>query len=141
MTNRQYFEQAILLDQRINSYQQELDQLRTMATGISSPVYGGGRVQTPSAHEAPFVKYVDRFIAFEEKINAEIDALYALKIEMEEVINELPTKEEQLVLRYRYICNMTWKEVGARLNVDQRTAQRWNEMALAHAVQPCNKHH
>ena len=140
MTNRQYFEQAIFLNQRIDSYQQELDQLRSTATSISSPIYGGGRVQTPSAHEAPFVKYVDRLVAFEEKINAEIDALYALKIEMEEVINELQSKEEQLVLRYRYICNMTWKEVGARLNVDQRTAQRWNELALAHAVQPSNKH-
>lgn len=138
MTNREYFEQALLLDQRINSYMRELEQLRAMTMSISSPIFGN-RVQTPASHEARFVRDVERFMAFEEKINAEIDALYSLKMEISGVIDNLPSQEEQLVLRYRYLCNMTWKEIGAHLNVDPRTAQRWHEVALTHAVQP-NRH-
>ena len=139
MTSKEYFEQAILLNQKINSYQHELDQLRAMTMSISSPIFGA-KVQTPAAHEARFVRDVERFMAFEERINAEIDALYDLKTEMEEVINALASDKEQLVLRYRYICNMTWKEIGVHLDVDLRTAQRWHELALAHVVIPkCNK--
>lgn len=140
MTSRQYFEQAIHLNEKINSYQQELDRLRSMTMSISSPIFGA-KVQTPAAHEARFVRDVERFLAFEEKINAEIDALYDLKTEMEGVISALVSDKEQLVLRYRYLCNMTWKEIGAHLDIDLRTAQRWHESALAHVVIPNNSKH
>ena len=38
--------------------------------------------------------------------------------------------DEQLVLRYRYIHNCTWEQIGNELNADARTIRRWHKDAL-----------
>ena len=135
MTNKEYFQQAVWLDRKIDSYIREAERLREMTMGISSPRLGD-KVQTSRPHEARFVGGIEKILALEEKINSEIDALVALKEEMRGVIDALPTYEEQAVLRCRYLCNMKWDDVAAELDANPRTVRRWHDAALAHAIQP-----
>ncbi len=135
MTNREYFEQAIRLDQKINTYIREAEQLREMAASVTSPSLGD-RVQTSQRTEAPFVRWVDKVMEMEEKINREIDALVDLKAEIGAVIDTLPDEKEQMVMRYRYLCNMNWENIAAEIGVNPRTVRRWHGSALEHAVQP-----
>ena len=135
MTNKEYLRQAYRLDQKINSDIEEVARLREMASSISSPVLGD-KVQTSRNGNAPFVRSVEKILLLEEKINREIDTLVDLKEQMREVIAAVPDTDERMVLRYRYIHNLTWEQIGNELNADARTIRRWHGSALVHVVLP-----
>ena len=41
-----------------------------------------------------------------------------------------------MVLRYRYIHNMTWEKIGDVLLADRTTVYRWHNTAIRHVVLP-----
>ena len=135
MTNKEYLRQAYRLDQKINSDIEEVARLREMATSISSPVMGD-KVQTSRNGDAPFVRSIEKILTLEEKIDQEIDLLVDLKSQMRDVIAAVPDTDERMVLRYRYIHNLTWERIGNELNADARTIRRWHGSALVNGVLP-----
>lgn len=137
MTPKEYLKQAYRLDHRINSDIAELDRLREMSTSISSPSLGE-KVQTNRNTDAPFVKCLERIYSLEEKINEEIDLLVNLKEEIRSVIDMVSNTDERMVLRYRYIHNYTWEQIGDVLGADSRTVRRWHGQALGHVTLPEN---
>jgi DNA-directed RNA polymerase sigma subunit (sigma70/sigma32) len=74
----------------------------------------------------------------EAKINEEIDKLVDLKEEIRGVIEAVFDKDEQTVLRFRYIHNYTWEQIGDAMKADARTVRRWHDKALSHVVVPEN---
>lgn len=137
MTPKEYLKQAYRLDHRINSDIAELGRLREMSTRISSPSLGE-KVQTNRNTDAPFVKCLERIYSLEEKINEEIDLLVNLKEEIRSVIDMVSNTDERMVLRYRYIHNYTWEQIGDVLGADSRTVRRWHGQALGHVTLPEN---
>ena len=137
MTPKEYLKQAYRLDHRINSDSAELGRLREMSTSISSPSLGE-KVQTNRNTDAPFVKCLERIYSLEEKINEEIDLLVNLKEEIRSVIDMVSNTDERMVLRYRYIHNYTWEQIGDVLGADSRTVRRWHGQALGHVTLPEN---
>ena len=137
MTPKEYLKQAYRLDHRINSDIAELGRLREMSTSISSPSLGE-KVQTNRNTDAPFVKCLERIYSLEEKINEEIVLLVNLKEEIRSVIDMVSNTDERMVLRYRYIHNYTWEQIGDVLGADSRTVRRWHGQALGHVTLPEN---
>lgn len=137
MTAKEYLRQAYRLDNRIDSHIKELGRLREMAYSISSPSLGE-RVQTTKSGQAPFVRNIEKIMEQEQKIDEEIDMLVDLKAQMRDVIKEVEEVDEQLVLRYRYIHNMTWDEISDELSADNSTVRRWHGQALLHVELPEN---
>ena len=137
MTAKEYLSQAYRLDQRINSNLEEVARLREMAASISSPNWGE-RVETSRSPDPPFVRCVMRMMELEEVINRETDMLVTLKKQIRTVIEAVPNMDEQMVLRYRYIHNCTWEQIGDEMNADPRTVRRWHGEALKHVKVPEN---
>ena len=137
MTNKEYLHQAYRLDHKINSDIEELNRLRQMAVSISTPQLGE-RVQTSRSAEAPFVRSVEKMMLLEQRIDSEIDTLVDLKEQIRGVISEVQDTDEQMVLRYRYIHNMTWEEIGDKLHANKSTVRRWHSTALTHVILPEN---
>lgn len=137
MTVKEYFYQAYRLDQRINSNLEEVTALREMSLSVSSPLLTE-RVQSSRKRDAPFVRCIEKIIDLEEKINKEIDLLVELKKEMRGVISTVEDTDERLVLKYRYIHNYTWEQIGNELHADSRTVRRWHGSALQHVRLPEN---
>lgn len=137
MTVKEYFYQAYRLDQRINSNLEEVTVLREMSSSVSSPLLTE-RVQTSRKRDAPFVRCIEKIIDLEEKINKEIDLLVELKKEIRGVISTVEDTDERLVLKYRYIHNYTWEQIGNELHADSRTVRRWHGSALQHVRLPEN---
>ena len=135
MNAKEYLRQAYRLDQRINSNIEEVSRLQEMATSVSSPTLGE-RVQTSRSTDAPFVKCLEKIMMLEEKINKETDLLVSLKEQMRDIINLVEDTDERMVLRYRYIHNLTWEQIGLELNADARTIRRWHGTALTHVKLP-----
>ncbi len=137
MTPKEYLRQAYRLDQKINSDLEEVTALREMANSVSSPQFGE-RVQTSRKGDAPFVRCLEKIIELEEKINKEIDLLVELKKEIRTVITTVEDTDERMVLKYRYVHNYTWEQIGNELHADARTVRRWHGRALQHVILPEN---
>lgn len=137
MTPKEYLRQAYRLDQKINSDLEEVTALREMASSVSSPQFGE-RVQTSRKGDAPFVRCLEKIIALEEKINKEIDLFVELKKEIRTVITTVEDTDERMVLKYRYVHNYTWEQIGNELHADARTVRRWHGRALQHVILPEN---
>ena len=137
MTAKEYLRQAYRLDQKINSDLEEVAALREMASSVSSPQLSE-RVQTSRKGDAPFVRCLEKIIELEDKINKEIDLLVELKKEIRTVITTVEDTDERLVLKYRYVHNYTWEQIGNELHADARTVRRWHGKALLHVVLPEN---
>ena len=135
MTAREYLRKAIRLDARIDSDIEEAARLREMATSLQSP---GFEEHYGSNHptEAPFARHVERLIDLERHINTEIDALVELKEEVRHVIDMVDDPNERMVLRYRYILNHTWDQIGEAMHASERTVRRWHGMGLRHIKVP-----
>ena len=129
MTAKEYLSQAYRLDQRSNSNIEEISRLREMVCSISSPSWEEN-VQTSRHTDAPFVRCLEKIMDLEKVVNGEIDTLVDLKRQIRTTIERVPNTDEQLVLRYRYIHNCTWEQIGNELNADARTIRRWHGDAL-----------
>lgn len=116
----------------------EVVRLRELATSVSSLRYDREYVQTTRSIEAPFVKALIRVMDLEAKINMEITLLISLKEQILDVISKLESMDEQMILRYRYMSNMTWEDIGKELHAGVRTVIRWHGNALEHLVFPEN---
>ena len=137
MKVKEYLHQAYRLDKRIQSNIEEMERLRELSTSVSSPSWGE-RIQTQRHTDALFVRYLERIEELQIKINDEVDNLIALKAEIRDVINKVMDIDERLVLRYRYVHNFTWEQIGDELNADKSTIRRWHGNALNHVIVPEN---
>ena len=135
---KEYLQQAIYLDDRINSHIREKEELRSMATSLSSPQMKEDVVQTSRSGEAPYVRSLEKMWEMEEQINTEIDKLVDLKRQIHEVISRVGNINEQMVLRYKYINNYTWRQIGAIMCKDRATVVRWRDNALGKVKVPEN---
>lgn len=137
MTAKEYLKQAYRLDQKINSDIAEAARLREMASSVGTP--GFEEHYNPNRPtEAPFARSLEKVWEMEQKINGEIDRLVDLKAQIKSVIDALPNADERMVLTYRYIHNMTWTQIGARLYAGPSTVRRWHDSALLHVCLPEN---
>lgn len=138
MNKKEYLRQAYLLDKRIKADMDEVVRLRELATSVSSLRYDREYVQATRSIEAPFVKALIKVMDLEAKINVEITRLISLKEQILDVISKLESVDEQMILRYRYMSNMTWEDIGKELHAGVRTVIRWHGNALEHLVFPEN---
>ena len=137
MTIKDYLKQAYKLDQRIDSHLEELARLREVAFGLSSPRYGD-KVQTSMDGNAPFVTQIESIIRYEDRINAEIDTLVALKEQIHETVAAVGNPRDEIMLRSRYIDGKTWEQIAASFRVDVSTVYHWHREALRHLKMPDN---
>ena len=137
MTAKEYLRQAYRLDQKISSDLEEVASLREMSASVSSPQLTE-RVQTSKNTDAPFVRALEKIMDLEERINKEIELLMELKKEIRVVITTVEDTDERMVLKYRYVHNYTWEQIGNELHADARTVRRWHGKALQHVIMPDN---
>ena len=137
MTVKEYLGQAYLLNQRIKSDTIELEELRIMAQTISSPGFEEHYNATKNT-DAPYIMTLEKMSDMEGKILKEMKLLLELKEQIREIISQVEKPEHQMVLKYRYIHNLSWTKIGDKLCADRRTVQRWHKQALAKIVLPEN---
>lgn len=78
---------------------------------------------TPTLSDLPKMKgyndtlaeNVGKMIELQNIINKNLNKLYGLKVEIETLINKLPTREQYLV-RARYLENKTWEQICVDMN-------------------------
>ena len=135
MTAKEYLNQARHLDALINCRLREIDYWRDLSSSVSGsnfePHYNPNK---PT--EAPFVRCLEKIDAIQRDVAGKIAYLVRLKGEINTAIDALEMRDEQLVLRYRYLDDCTWEEISRMLNVSLRTVHRIHGSALLHFSVP-----
>lgn len=88
--------------------------------------------------DAPYIHTLEKIFDMESKILEEMNLLMALKQQIRDVISKAEKPEHQMILRYRYIHNMSWPKIGEMISADGRTVQRWHNKAIASIKLPEN---
>ena len=130
MTVKEYLGQAYLLDKRIKSDTTELEELRLMSQTISSPGFEE-HYNASKNTDAPYIKTLEKMFDMESKVMTEMNLLLELKEQIRDVISQVEKPEHQMILRYRYIHNLSWSKIGDKLCADITTVQRWHNKAIA----------
>lgn len=138
METKEYLCQAYRLDQKINSDLLEVSSLKEMATSVSAPPLKEQVQVSRNVSNAAFVRSIEKIMELERCIDEEIDLFVSLKEQIRSVISTVENTDERMVLKYRYVHNMSWEEIGCKMNVARSTVIRWHGRALQHIVMPKN---
>lgn len=123
MSVKDFLERARHLDDAINSQVAELTHLRDLSMKISSSRLEE-HIDHSAPQEAPFAKWVERIVDKEKEINAAIDKLVAVKLEISDYIDGIDNPLWQTLLRHRYVLCKSWPDVAVALDSSLRTVQR-----------------
>lgn len=130
MDAKKYLSQARLLNNRIKSFENELEYINTIALGPSGPSYGPNKIKQQPNLEAPFIRYIDKIMELEKMIHDEIDKLMALKREIAKTIAEIGDAKLEIILRERYINCRNWEDIAIDLAYSQVYLYKLHQRAL-----------
>ena len=130
MTAKEYLNQARHLEALINCRLREIDYWKDLSNSVSGVRYDGMPHSPNRPTEAPFVRCLEKIDEIQRNVEEKIAYLVRLKEEINTAIDKLESRDEQLVLRYRYLDDCTWEEISRMLNVSLRTVHRIHGSAL-----------
>ena len=127
MTAKEYLRQAYRIDQRIVLAEENIKDLRQSATTLGSP--GFEESYNPNKPtDAPFVKVMERLSEHEKKL----EDLVMLKQKIIDSINEVEDVDQRLVLNYRYLYRMSWRDIATEMFMDAKTVMKLHGEGLNH---------
>lgn len=134
MTAKEYLSQAYRLDLRINSKIEQVASLNDLARKATSVVTG--MPHSPNKGKSSMSDTIDKIIDLQNEINADIDRLVDLKVEMVNVIKAVCNKEYQTLLEKRYLCFMTWESIAVDMGYSIQHLYRLRDKAYQEVVIP-----
>lgn len=114
MKARDYLEQLEVIEERIQSIQFDIMQLKERALFVT-PAYAGDRVQS-SGDLQRTASVIDRWVDKEQDMNAEIDRLIDKRLEISGMIRRLKEPNEIGVLQKLYIERKSYEEIAEVYN-------------------------
>ena len=133
MTAKEYLAQARNIDQRINDKLAYVAQLHDMATNVSAVI--SNMPKSPSPNNQKMESIIVRLADTEAEINADIDRLVTLKLEIMNTIWQVTDENAQMVLERRYHRFKSWEDIAA----DMRVSIRWVHKIHAKALDDVEK--
>lgn len=135
MTAKEYLNQARHLDALIHCRLRKIDYWRDLSSSVSGSSFEEHHNPNRPT-EAPFVRCLEKIDEIQHSVEEKVAYLICLKEEINKAIDKLDNRDEQLLLRYRYLDNCTWEEIAAMLNVSIRSVHRIHGLALQHFSVP-----
>lgn len=129
MTAKEYLSQAFLLNEQINTKLEQVSALRHLATKTCTPI--NDMPGSPTKRVDGMEETILKMVTLENEINADIDKLVDLKVEITRLINKVNKVECRLLLEKRYLCMETWEDVAAGLNYNLRYIHKLHSKALS----------
>lgn len=116
------------LNERIDRLLEEQSRWRERALKITptlSQTPGGG------GSGSPIERPMDKVLEIDMEINREIDELQTVRQEIRAALNQLEDENLKLLMKYRYIDGLTWKQVAKKMHYSWRHTCRLHGEALA----------
>ncbi len=128
MNTKEFLQQAFLLDKRINSKIQQLQELEALATNCTAVM--SDMPKAPSGSTSRLEDTVLKIIEQKHEINDAIDRLVDVKSKIQKAIDELDNTQQQFVLEQRYLCMRSWEEIARDLGCSTRHTSRLHNAGI-----------
>ena len=128
MTAKEYLSQAWNIDRRLNDKVAHVSQLRDMAMNVSAVI--SDMPKSPSPNNQRMENIIARLTDTEDEINADIDRLVSLKLEIMNTIWQVADENAQMVLERRYHSFKSWEDIAADMSVSIRWVHKIHAKAL-----------
>ena len=131
MDTKTYLSQVYKLQRLIDVKNADLESYRELSSSILGSYFEEIHNATRNT-DAQFVKYLHKIDEIEREIAKDIEKLNQLKFEIGTEIDKLEDLNERLVLRYRHLLCMEWKDIAVKLHYSKRWVQRLHDRAVDH---------
>ena len=130
MTSKEFLQRPMRLRWRIDALKLQKEQYQELANSIPGGNYDKPVVQKTRNNEAPFIKWIDKIMDVEKKIES-LEAEYeTAKAEVVKAIEKLPNPDYQTILIMRYLNEYSWADICDKLYISLSTAKRWHWDAI-----------
>ena len=132
MDAKEFLSRAFFLEQRIQSKQEQIAALRSLASRVTIS-YGN----EPVSHTRDVTSMQDtvaKILEAESELNRQIDELVDVKLEIGRVIDRVDNIQFRLILEKRYLLFRPWDDIGEEMGYSVRWMQIKRREAL-NAVQ------
>lgn len=130
MTKEEYLSRAAMLGRQIAKLETNIGFYRELSCSPSSSSQTEERVSKSRSTDAPFTKMVHKVIELEEKVEALKEKRDQLQSEIMAVIETLDDEDYKSLLILRYLQDLEWGMVCAKLSIAKTTAMRWHREAI-----------
>lgn len=138
MTKEEYLSQAAVLGRQIAKLEMNIGFYREAACSTASSSNDEPRVSKSRSTDAPFTKMVHKVLELEERVEKLKEKRDNLQAEITSVIEKLSNEDYKALLILRYLQDLEWGMVCAKLCIGRTTANRWHKSALDEVVVPNN---
>lgn len=136
MTKEEYLSQAAVLGRQIAKLELNIGFYGEAACSTASSSNDEPRVSRSRSTDAPFTKMVHKVLELEEKVEKLKEQRDNLQAEITSVIEELSNEDYKALLILRYLQDLEWGMVCAKLSIAKTTAMRWHREAISKIVVP-----
>jgi len=119
MTTKQYLSQVERLNKTIENKIMEANQIRSMVCNISSPMESD-RVQTSHNYDK-LGDRIAKLVDIETELAELIDSLIKKRQHIINQIDKMDKKEHYLILTYKYVQFMEFKEIFLKMCISERS--------------------
>jgi DNA-directed RNA polymerase specialized sigma24 family protein len=126
---KEFLSQAYRLDQRINAKLEQVEALRSLTRKVT--VSYGSEPVSHTRNVSSLEDSIIRLMEAENALNATIDALVDMKMDIAQCISAVPNHDCQLLLEKRYLCFHTWEQIAADMHYSARWVHIVHSRALA----------
>ena len=130
MTSKEFLQRPMRLRWRIDALKLQKEQYEELANSIPGGNYDKPVVQKSRSNEAPFIKWIDKIMDVEKKIESLQAEYETAKAEVVKAIEKLPNPDYQTVLIMRYLNEYSWADICDKLYISLSTAKRWHWDAI-----------
>lgn len=130
MTKEEYLSQAAVLGRQIAKLEMNIGFYREAACSTASSLNDEPRVSKSRSLDAPFTKMVHKVLELEEKVEKLKEQRDKLQAEILVVIEALDNEDYKALLILRYLQDLEWGIVCAKLSIAKTTAMRWHREAM-----------
>jgi len=129
MTAKEYLSRLRSLELRLLANANEIENLTTIATHITSAINSDG-IHTTGTTSDKLGSCVARIVDLRNEIDADVDNLEKVRKEIIDSIENVQTTKHRELLRMRYVCHMTFEEIAVEMDMSWRHIVRLHGYAL-----------
>lgn len=123
-----YLKQAFRLDRRISLSIEKVNAMKSALHGRATTYDSDGSAHVPSGNgvESALMKV----LAYEQRINKEIDMLVDKRMEIEKTIKAMPDARLREILTRRYLLYQKWERIANEMHFNIKWVFKLHNMAL-----------
>ena len=128
---KEFFQQIRHIDGQISVKIEQLDRMKALATKVTTEMSEAGtRTSGPSRG---MENTIDKIIALQEELNADIDRYVDLKRAANGIIGRIENEKYRRVLESRYLLGKTWETIAAEMGMTCQGVLKLHGRALQEA--------